>query len=240
MSVSGSDSSLASQCLAFCQMLASQGKAFSLSLKIDTHFSFSMDTQETGKKDPPIQARKKLSPSTVRRNARRRQNFLEAKQNTAKQTGTTSAESSKNLKCDVCDFVFKSRKELNIHMVKDHAVLEQLDGNVSMNSTDDEEDTKETNRETERLETEVDFLIQFKKSKTKEEVSSELGKLWDSELKVDIGWNIVLICETFFIIQIQLEEGESMNQLLDTISWPTDCTHISTYLKKLVFHICDA
>ena len=60
-----------------------------------------------------------------------------------------SAESSENTTCDVCDSIFKSRKELNIHVMKEHSVLEQLDGNVSMNSTVDEEDSKETDRKTE-------------------------------------------------------------------------------------------
>ena len=45
-SLHGEDSSLASQCLAFCQALASQGKAFSFSLKIDSTFSFALDTRK--------------------------------------------------------------------------------------------------------------------------------------------------------------------------------------------------
>ena len=42
----GEDSSLASQCLALCQTLVSQGKAFTFSLKIDSNstLSFSLDT----------------------------------------------------------------------------------------------------------------------------------------------------------------------------------------------------
>ena len=71
-------SSLTSQCLAFCQALASQGKAFSFSLKIDSTFSFSLDTREN---ILPVQTvRKKVSPSTQRRNAKRRQVFLNKKQ----------------------------------------------------------------------------------------------------------------------------------------------------------------
>ena len=67
------ESSLTSQCLAFCQTLASQGKAFTFSLKINST-SFSLDTREN---QVPTQAvRKKISPSTKRRNARRRQELL--------------------------------------------------------------------------------------------------------------------------------------------------------------------
>ena len=47
--LSGEDTSLASQCLALCQTLVSQGKAFTFSLKIDSNstLSFSLDTKES-------------------------------------------------------------------------------------------------------------------------------------------------------------------------------------------------
>ena len=80
MVVSESDSSLTSQCLDFCQRLASQGQALSFSLKIGTNFSFTLETKETMKNVPPSQARKKLAPSSIRRNARWRQKFLETKE----------------------------------------------------------------------------------------------------------------------------------------------------------------
>jgi hypothetical protein len=91
--VSREDSSLTTQCLAFCQALASQGKAFSLSLTVGNTFSFSLDNREktppTKEKPHPLQERttsakaevrkkkKKPSPSTLRRNAERRKEFLE-------------------------------------------------------------------------------------------------------------------------------------------------------------------
>ena len=78
---------MASQCLAFCQTLASQGKAFTFSLKINSTFSFSLDTREN---QVPTQAvRKKISPSTKRRNARRRQEFLKKKQTSSPPSPTT-------------------------------------------------------------------------------------------------------------------------------------------------------
>ena len=77
------DSSLTTQCLAFCLALASQGKAFSLSLTVGNTFSFSLDNRE---KAPPMKEKthpsqesttsakaevrkkkKKPSPSTLRR-----------------------------------------------------------------------------------------------------------------------------------------------------------------------------
>ena len=100
MVVSESDSSLTSQCLDFCQRLASQGQALSFSLKIGTNFSFTLETKETTKNDPPSQARKKLSPSSVRRNARRRQKFLETKE-------AEKSESNKNSETTQVSFVPK-------------------------------------------------------------------------------------------------------------------------------------
>ena len=87
--LSGEDSSLASQCLALCQKLVSQGKAFTFSLKIDSNstLSFSLDTKE-GKASavsPEALTRKKVSPSTKRRNARRRAEFQKKKQSSTEQ-----------------------------------------------------------------------------------------------------------------------------------------------------------
>ena len=73
------NSSLVSQCLAFCQTLASQGKDFSFKLNINSTFSFSLDTQERTAKT--TLGKKRTSPSTQRRNARRREEFLRKKLN---------------------------------------------------------------------------------------------------------------------------------------------------------------
>ena len=73
------DSSLVSQCMAFCQMLADQGKDFSFKLTINSSFSFSLDTRES--KVKATLAKKRTSPSTQRRNARRREEFLRKKLN---------------------------------------------------------------------------------------------------------------------------------------------------------------
>ena len=73
------NSSLVSQCLAFCQTLASQGKDFSFKLNINSTFSFSLDTRERTAKT--TLGKKRTSPSTQRRNARRREEFLRKKLN---------------------------------------------------------------------------------------------------------------------------------------------------------------
>ena len=73
--------SLASQCLALCQTLASQGQSFTFSLSIGSTFNFSMATnlQEKSAPVPASKAVKRKSPSTRKRNARRRREFLDKK-----------------------------------------------------------------------------------------------------------------------------------------------------------------
>ena len=70
------DAFLASQCLDFCQKLAGKSLSFSFSLKIGTNFSFSLDTRGEAALSS---AKKKQTPSTLRRNARRREQFLQKK-----------------------------------------------------------------------------------------------------------------------------------------------------------------
>ena len=78
------DSALAIKCMDFCRALTSQGLAFSFSLSLVSNFSFSLDTREMAptsvNKD---KAWKKKTPSTIRRNARRREEFLRKKQSPA-------------------------------------------------------------------------------------------------------------------------------------------------------------
>ena len=75
--VGEADSSLATQCLALCQSLTSQGMVFNFSLAIGSTFSFSVDTKS--KEALPSKAKKKVSPSTLKRNMRRREEFLKKK-----------------------------------------------------------------------------------------------------------------------------------------------------------------
>ena len=71
------DCSLASKCMDFCQALASQGLPFHFTLNMGSTFTFSLDTRSKAKAGPV--AKKKSSPSTQRRNARRREEFLSKK-----------------------------------------------------------------------------------------------------------------------------------------------------------------
>ena len=109
------NSSLASQCLALCQALASQGQEFTFSVNIGSSFSFSLDTR---KKIPEVKPLgKRSSPSTQRRNARRRQAFLKKKA----ESSASSLVPPKEFKCTHCDSHFISGEELEIHTDDMHA-----------------------------------------------------------------------------------------------------------------------
>ena len=73
------DSHLVSKCMDFCRALANQGEAINFSLTIGSSFSFSLDTRS--KEMKKSFRTKKASPSTLRRHARRRQDYLIKKQN---------------------------------------------------------------------------------------------------------------------------------------------------------------
>ena len=113
------NSSLASKCMDFCQALANQGEAFNFSLSIGSNFSFSLDTRsEEGKKSLRT---KKPSPSTLRRNARRRQEYLNKKHIpvAVNQIAEVVAVSVAPL-CDLCDYKAASEKGLKTHKRMKH------------------------------------------------------------------------------------------------------------------------
>ena len=65
--------SLATQCLDICQELESKGKAFTFNLTITgSNSSFSLDTKKNGKTKEAPMKKKQPSPSTVRRNLKRK------------------------------------------------------------------------------------------------------------------------------------------------------------------------
>ena len=120
--VSESDSSLATQCLDFCQALARQGKDFKLSITIGSTFTFSLDTKE-GKTTLPTRIQKRKSPSTLKRNAKRREEFL-VKKSTSASSVLTGLESNQKqcetFQCDQCNSSFKTVNGLKIHKGKSH------------------------------------------------------------------------------------------------------------------------
>ena len=153
--VSREDSSLTTQCLAFCQALASQGKAFNISLTVGSSFSFSLDTREKALPakeratfaKAEVRKKKKASPSSVRRNARRREDFLKKenvkpaiekslvvkpvetpeKEPSVKSVAEKPAVPSLGFKCDQCEYVNVSEKGLKQHTRMKHRIS-QMDG----------------------------------------------------------------------------------------------------------------
>ena len=67
---------LAARCLDFCQALATQGQTTSLSVTIGSSFSFNMDTQASQDTRSTVKlTKKKKSPSTLKRNQKRKESF---------------------------------------------------------------------------------------------------------------------------------------------------------------------
>ena len=122
------DSSLATQCLALCQALTSQGMAFNFSLSIGSSFSFSLDTKS--KEALPSKAKKKASPSTLRRNMRRREEFINKKNSkpseAEKSDSDKEAIQNTSFPCDQCENVFKNEKGLKIHKGKAHKTISSI------------------------------------------------------------------------------------------------------------------
>ena len=75
------DAILLTKCLEFCQALSSQGQLFNISISTGSGFSFSLDTRSKAVNSQS--QKKKASPSTLRRNAKRREEFLARKQQTS-------------------------------------------------------------------------------------------------------------------------------------------------------------
>ena len=81
-------------------------------------------------------------------------------------------------------------------------------------------------------EREVDFRISFRDKKTIQEVNNDLEKHWGSKLDIVMGWGVMQLEATYFIIEVQLEENESVNNLLNDVTWPELCILVTTHLKK--------
>ena len=115
------DSSLVSKCMAFCNALASQGQVFNFSISVGRNFSFSLDTRSKAIKDPTV-TKKKASPSTLRRNAKRREEFYKKQPTSSASNAGDGAASGASvmLKCDQCVFEAVSEKRLSEHIKMIH------------------------------------------------------------------------------------------------------------------------
>ena len=113
---------LLSKCLDFCQALARQGHTFNISIAIGTSFSFSLDTRNKDVVTSQV-TKKKASPSTRRRNAKRRAEFLARKQQNSSPR-TSSDPAATELKCDHCEYEAASVKGLKQHTRMKHKEVE--------------------------------------------------------------------------------------------------------------------
>ena len=150
--VSECDASLTTKCLEFCQTLVTKGSAFSFSLKIGSSYTFSLESR---KMDVPKQ-RKKASPSTQRRNALRRQKFLESKEadksslspsDVETKVAEASTPATENFNCDACEFIGESNISLRIHKNRMHKTIPQLDGVDSESTSNNVDDTSDDDLE---------------------------------------------------------------------------------------------
>ena len=111
-------SSLLTKCLDFCQALSNQGQVINFSVAIGPDFTFSLDTR---RKEGSTVARKKASPSTVKRNARRKEEYLKRKNKPSSVNTTEELEVVSNApKCDQCNFKAASEKGLRQHQRMKH------------------------------------------------------------------------------------------------------------------------
>ena len=118
-------SDLVKMCLEFSQALVQQVQTVKLSINTES-FSFSLDTREATRKVEETK-KKKLSPSQIRRNLRRKEEFLKRKSKPPKvTTESVILESEKNVEvikvkvheCQMCDKTFESESGLKIHIGK--------------------------------------------------------------------------------------------------------------------------
>ena len=111
-------SSLLTKCLDFCQALSNQGQVINFSVAIGVDFTFSLDTR---RKEGSTVAKKKASPSTVKRNARRKEEYLKRKNKPSSVNTIEELEVvSDALKCDQCNFKAASEKGLRQHQRMKH------------------------------------------------------------------------------------------------------------------------
>ena len=136
---SSENTSLVKQCMDFFQHLNSQGKMFSFSLSLGPMFSFSLDTKQ--KTTTVIPVVRKKSPSTLKRNLRRREEYLKKKaepihekKSTADEhpveTRKTTEETTVHMEeaggqvlaftCEICDYRNETLKGLKQHIAKKH------------------------------------------------------------------------------------------------------------------------
>ena len=153
------NSSLVSRCMDLTQHLVNEGTDFKFSLFLPSGFNFNFDlTQKKKMTSTKTPERKKLSPSTLKRNNLRKKVFLDkkaAEKETEKQlVGSPTKSPEITFKCNECEEKCISKESLEKHIdekhniavnckdcghksdsndhlkehIKEHHTIEQLDG----------------------------------------------------------------------------------------------------------------
>ena len=124
--MSEDESALAKKFLEICQELTRQGKTFSFSLKTNS-FSFSLDSKENKNVLETRTVKKKLSPSSLRRNQKRKETFLKKKAESKESEDQHNEEVPKKVdvsfQCDQCENKFGTENGLKIKKEKHIRVL---------------------------------------------------------------------------------------------------------------------
>ena len=117
------EDSVLAHCLDFSRQLISNQKPFKFEVKLSSGFSFNFNTLDQEVTKSRTQEVKKKSPSTLKRNAARKEKFLEEKKTSFlnKQTSETSFE------CNLCDHEAYCNASLRKHIGKEQKKILQLD-----------------------------------------------------------------------------------------------------------------
>ena len=104
---------------------------FNFTLNFGYSFNFSLDTRKKSTSTDFV--KKKLSPSSVGRNARRKEAFLKQKAEASKKSEDTfkvetSIQEIDTFQCDHCDYQVNCEVLLRKHMDKEDKLIPQLDG----------------------------------------------------------------------------------------------------------------
>ena len=116
--------SVITQCLDFFRQMESNQKHFKLEVKLSNGFSFNFNNLNQEESKFRTRETKKKSPSTIRRNAARKQKFIEKKN----MSSVDNEFPQSSFKCDQCDFEANCKVSLRKHTEKEHQVIPQLDG----------------------------------------------------------------------------------------------------------------
>ena len=125
------ENSVLAQCLEFSKQMDSHQKTFKLEVKLSSGFSFNFNSLDKEKPKSRTEVKKK-SPSTLRRNAARKQKFLDKKN-----MSSANKELSDIFKCDQCEYEVNCKVNLRKHIGKNHSVIPQLDGSNDFKPSED-------------------------------------------------------------------------------------------------------